>query len=101
MTSPEDIMEFLKPHLTGSTYRDDIATLMAPLALDSVWVHLGGSGARQQIFMLHENMRAVFQFDAGDRLVAYGVYRSTEPWEKDKKNAPVSSSDVSLTLVSD
>src|SRR5438105_15521549 len=84
MTSPNDILVFVKQHVTGATRCDEIATLMAPLASDSAWVHLGGSGARQQTFLLHGDLRAVFQFDAGDRLMAYGAYRSTEPWEKDQ-----------------
>jgi hypothetical protein len=103
MTSPEKILAYLKPRVSGATHRGEIATLMAPLASDSAWVHLGGSGARQQIFLLHGDLRAVFQFDTGDRLVAYGAYRSTELWEKNQTStpvSPVSSSDVSLIFVS-
>jgi hypothetical protein len=102
MTSPDDILALVKSRVTGATRCEEIAALMAPLASDSAWAHLGGSGARQQIFQLHGDLRAVFQFDTDDRLVAYGAYRSTEPWEKDQtRMSPVSSSDVSLFLVSE
>lgn len=98
MTAPDDILAFLKPRVSGATHPDEVAMLMTPLASDSAWVHLGGSGARQQIFLLPEDLRAVFQFDGDDRLVAYGVYQSTEPWEGTNVS-PASSSQVSLILV--
>jgi len=69
----------------------DIATLMAPLALDSAWVYLGGSGARQQVFLLQNNLRVMFQFHAGERLVAYGAYQCEEVWEKDQADMLISS----------
>jgi hypothetical protein len=98
MTSPDDILAFLKSRVSGATHPDEVATLMTPLASDSSWVYLGGSGARQQLFLLPEDLRAVFQFDGDDRLVAYGVYQSTEPWESTNV-LPASNSDVSLILV--
>lgn len=102
ITPPDEILAFLKSHLTGATQLGEIDTLMASQVLDSAWVYLGGSGMRQQIFLLHGNLRVIFQFDADDWLVAYGVYRSTEPWEKGEADvlvSPVSSSDVSLIFV--
>lgn len=101
MTSPEDMLAFLKPRLTGATRPDDIATMMAPLASDSAWAYLGGSGARQQIFRLRGDLRVVFEFDGTDKLVAYGAYRNAKPWEKGPgaQVSAVSGSDVSLILV--
>ncbi|MGH6847723.1 MAG: hypothetical protein ACREC0_09850 [Methylocella sp.] len=102
VTSPEDVLAFLRPHLTGATGPDQIAKIMAPLALDSAWAYLGGSGSRQQIFQLDGNTRAVFQFGAADNLVAYGAYHDNKPWERKPAGAnvsPVSGSDVSLILV--
>jgi hypothetical protein len=98
MTSPDDILTFLKRRVSSATHPDDVAALMTPLASDSAWVHLGGSGARQQIFLLPKDSRAVFQFDGNDRLVGYGVYQSNGPWDGNNV-LPVSGSDVSLILV--
>jgi hypothetical protein len=101
-TSPEDILNCLKPHLSGATQADEVAALMASLTSDFAWAYLGGSGARQQIFRIEGDLRAVFEFDAADKLVAYGAYCDHEPWEAVPAGAPtspVSSSDVSLILV--
>ena len=103
MTSPDDILTFLKSRVTSAMNPGEIASIMASLASDSAWVYLGGSGARRQLFLLPGGLRAVFQFDGADRLVGYGAYQSTEPWEKDQTGtlvSPVSGSDVELILVS-
>jgi hypothetical protein len=101
MTSLEDVLAFLGPRLNGATGPGEIARIMAPLASDSGWAYLGGSGSRQQIFHLEGNLRAVFLFSGKDNLVAYGVYRDTEPWKKTPNGqvSPVSNSDVLLILV--
>lgn len=101
MTSPEDVLTFLKPRLTGAMRPEEIATLMAPLASGSAWAYLGGSGARQQIFRLSGNLRAVFQFGVAEKLIAYGAYCSVEPWEKElvEPVSPVSGLSISLILL--
>lgn len=103
LTSPDDILALLKLRVSGDTHHDEIATLMAPLALDSAWVYLGGSGARQQIYLLPNGVRVVFQFDVNDWLVAYGSYQTTDSWDKDQVGAsisPVHGSAVTMILVS-
>jgi hypothetical protein len=101
MTSLEDVLAFLRPRLNSATGPDEIAKMMAPLASDFGWAYLGGSGSRQQIFQLEGNLRAVFQFSGTDMLVAYGIYRNTDPWKKTPSGqmSPVSNSEVSLILV--
>lgn len=102
MTSPEDMVAFLKPRLTGTTRPEEVAAMMAPLASDSAWAYLGGSGLRQRIFRLAGDLRVVFEFDGADHLVAYGAYRTGAPWERDASGtqvSPVSGSEVTLVLV--
>lgn len=102
MITTKDISEFLIEHLENSANTEDIAKIMKTLEIDSAWVYLGGSGARQQIFQLRNNVRVVFQFDGDDNLVAYGVYESEETLENDRKNFkiyPVSGPDVLLNYV--
>jgi hypothetical protein len=99
MITTADILEFLKLCLRDSVDAAYVSKIMRPLEIDSAWVHLGGSGARQQIFQLRDNVRIVFQFDGEDHLQAYGVYKSKEALESDKNNStvyPVSGPDISL-----
>lgn len=103
MTSPDDVNAFLKPRVSSATTVADVEALMTPLSLDSAWVHLGGTGARQQIFRLAGDLRALFQFDGEDRLVAYAAYRSADGWPNDKTGEsvpPLSSPSVPLIFVS-
>src|SRR5689334_12075871 len=79
-TSPESVNQFLQAHVGPTTTTSDVEALMKPHARSSGWVHLGGTGARQQVFQLSGDLRAVFQFDGRDRLVAYGAYQATDPW---------------------
>ena len=72
---------------------------MAQPASDSGWIYLGESDARQQIFRLNGNLRAVFEFDRNDRLVAYGSFETTEPWKQDGSEPMVPDSDVPLILL--
>ncbi|HST62319.1 MAG TPA: hypothetical protein VLK84_26685 [Longimicrobium sp.] len=99
MTSPQDLLAFLQPRLSAASGPDDVAALMAPLASDSAWVHLGGSGARQQLFRLPGDVRAVFQFDGTDRLVAYGAWRGTEPWEVGGDDTPLMPAGPDVPLI--
>lgn len=102
MDSPEDVLDFLHTRVSGTTRVADVGALLKPLALDSGWVHLGGSGARQQFFRLPDHLGAVFRFGPDDRLVAYGAYRSTEPWPKDAAGRtipPASLGQVPLVLL--
>ena len=99
MTSPQDLLAFLQPRLSAAARPDDVAALMAPLASDSAWVHLGGSGARQQLFLFPGDVRAVFQFDGTDRLVAYGAWRGTEPWERGGADALVMPAGPDVPLI--
>jgi|SRR5262245_35293029 len=102
MGSPDELLAFLQSHVNVLATESDIAKIMRPLASDSAWAYLGGSGARQQIFRLPGDLRAVFQFDGYDRLVAYGAYRTAAPWREVKAGEsadPVSSPEVSLILV--
>lgn len=98
MNSPDDLSAFLRSRLTAETSLADIADLMAPLAINSFWVPLGGSGARQEIFRLPENLRALYQFDGDDRLVAYAAYRRPDDWPAGQSETTVVP-DVPLTLV--
>ena len=99
MNSPDELLAFLKQRVNSNTTASDIGELIGPLASDSVWAYLGGSGARQQIFRLSGDLRAVFEFDGNDRLVAYGAYSSSKPWIKTASADPVSSDEVSLILL--
>jgi hypothetical protein len=90
----DELVAFLGPRLSSATKVDDVAALMAPLASDSAWVYLGGSGARQQIFRVADDTRAVFQFTGDDLLTAYAVYQSDDAWPA---NMPVTG--VTLTVV--
>ena len=99
MNSADELLAFLKPRVNSSTTAFDIAELMQSLASDSVWAFLGGSGARQQTFRLPEDLRAVFQFDGSDRLVAYGAYRSSRPWRKEASADPIGPDEVSLIFL--
>lgn len=77
------LLAMLRDRVDRTTRVDDVAALMAPLASDSAWVHLGGSGTRQQIFRIGARQRAVFEFDGDDRLVAYGAYDSSGTWPEE------------------
>lgn len=99
ITSPQDLLAFLRPRLSAADGPDDVAALVAPLASDSAWVHLGGSGARQQLFRFPGDVRAVFQFDGMDRLVAYGVWRGTGPWASGADTVMPAGPDVPLIFV--
>src|SRR5436309_15601540 len=98
MTSAE-LSAYIRGNASRETAVDDVAELMAPHASDSRWIYLGGSGARQQIFRLNGNLRAVFEFDRNDRLVAYGSYETTEPWKQDGSDPAMPPSDVLLVLL--
>ncbi len=74
----QGMSEFLATRIGGAAHCDEIAALMAPLATDSRWVYLGGSGARQRIYRVSPEMCVVFQFGHDDVLVAYGVFPSSE-----------------------
>jgi hypothetical protein len=93
----DELLRLLRTRLSRTTTADDIAALMAPYASDSAWVYLGGSGARQQIFRLEHGLRAAFELDGHDQLVAYAAYESREPWTPDRM-MPVGA-EVPLILV--
>ncbi len=103
MTSPDEVNAFLEPRVSSASTVANVEALMTPLSLGSVWVHLGGTGARQRIFRLAGDLRALFQFDGEDRLVAYAGYRSADGWPDGKSGEPVpplSRPSVPLTFVS-
>ena len=98
MTSAE-LPAYNRANVSRETAVDDVAELMAQPASDSGWIYLGESDARQQIFRLNGNLRAVFEFDRNDRLVAYGSFETTEPWKQDGSEPMVPDSDVPLILL--
>jgi hypothetical protein len=84
----QGMLEFLGTRISGATHCDEIAELMAPLATDSSWVHLGGSGARQRIYRVSPELCVVFQFGHDDLLTAYGVFPGSELENAPQHTAP-------------
>jgi hypothetical protein len=95
----DELATFLAPCLSAATTVDDVAALMSPLASDSRWAYLGGSGARQQFFRLPDHVRAVFQFSGDDLLTAYAVYRTDDRWPADGSKSILPVAGVPLIVV--
>jgi len=92
MTTVKKVLEFLKLQLEPGMGPNEVFKLMKPYEIGSMWVYLGGSGARQLIFQLKDKIGTVFLFDGKDSLIAYGVYESEELLEdrnRDLKISPV------------
>jgi hypothetical protein len=95
----DELATFLAPRLSAATTVDDVAALMSPLASDSTWAYLGGSGARQQFFRFADDGRAVFQFSGDDLLTAYAVYRTDDVWPADESRSVMPVTGVALIVV--
>lgn len=78
LTSEVEFLKYMAKHIHKDMRSSDIERL---LVLDSSklhWQALGGSGMRELIAIISENLVAGFQFNVADRLVSYGVAKMPE-----------------------
>src|SRR5262245_24349954 len=98
--APEALLAALGRRLTAQTTAGQVFEMFEPEGAASQRIPWGGSGNWRALFSTPDGLTAAFEFDAGDRLVAYGVMPGPAGAGA-PADASAASADIPLVFVGD